>query len=278
MKTVTSSDGTTIAYEQLGSGSPLLLVDGALCSRSFGPMPALAALLKEHFTVVHYDRRGRGDSGDSPTYAVAKEIDDIKALVAAMGGEAFIYGASSGAVLAARAVAGGVRAKKLAMFEPPLALDGKHCPEPKDYIEQIKDHLRAGRRVDAIKLFMKVVGVPGFAVFVMQFMPMFKGLKAIAHTLPYDFAILGDTQRGGPLPDELQNTLRAVTVPTLVAAGGKSPDWFKHSARVVAEQFGGEKHTAIVPGQNHNASAKAIAPMLIELFATESGKTSLRAA
>lgn len=273
MKTVTSSDGTTIAYEQLGSGPPLLLVDGAFCSRKFGPMPALAALLKDHFTVVHYDRRGRGDSGDNQPYAVTKEIDDIRALVAAMGGEAFIYGVSSGAVLAARAVAAGVKAKKLALFEPPLALDGTHYPEPKDYVEQVKEHLRAGRRADAIKLFMKVVGVPGFVVFIMQYMPMFKGMKAVAPTLVYDFAVLGDTQRGGPLPDELKRALNSVTVPTLVTAGGKSADWFKHTARVVSEQLGGEKHTAIVPGQNHNASAKAIAPMLIDFFAPQAATT-----
>lgn len=267
MKTATSRDGTTIAYEQLGSGPPLLLVDGAFCSRKFGPMPALAKLLQDRFTVVYYDRRGRGDSGDTQPYSVAKEIDDIKALVATMGGEAFIYGTSSGAMLAARAVAAGVKARKLAMFEPPLALDGTHYPKPADYAEQIKELLRADRRAEAIKLFMRVVGMPGFAVFIMGLMPMFKGLKAVAHTLPYDFAVLGDTQRGGPLPDELKGALRAVTVPTLVATGGKSADWFKHTARVVSEQFGGEKHTTIVPGQNHNASAKAIAPVLIEFFA-----------
>ena len=273
MNTVTSSDGTTIAYDQLGSGPPLLLVDGAFCSRSFGPMPGLAKLLKDRFTVVCYDRRGRGDSGDTQPYAVAREIDDIKALVNAMGGEAFIYGTSSGAVLAARAVAAGVRAKKLAMYEPPLALDGTHYPKPADYMEQTTAHLREGRRADAIKLFMKVVGVPGFAVFIMQLLPMFKGLKTVAHTLPYDFAVLGDTQRGGPLPDELKRALNAVTVPTLVAAGGKSADWFKHTARVVSDAMGGEKCTAIVPGQNHNASAKAIAPLLIQFFAPQAAST-----
>lgn len=273
MKTVTSSDSTTIAYEQIGSGPPLLLVDGAFCSRAFGPMPALAKLLQDRFTVVTYDRRGRGGSGDNQPYSVTKEIDDIRALVAAMGGEAFIYGTSSGAVLAARAVAAGVKAKKLVMYEPPLALDGTHYPKPADYTDQIKALLRADRRADAIKLFMKVVGVPGFVVFIMGLLPMFKGLKAVAHTLPYDFAVLGDTQRGGPLPEEFSNALRSVTVPTLVAAGGKSADWFKHTARVVSEQFGGEKHTAIVPGQNHNASAKAVAPMLIDFFAPEAAAT-----
>lgn len=270
MKTVSSKDGTLIAYEQVGSGPAVLLIDGAFCGRSFGPMPALAALLKERFTVVHYDRRGRGGSGDGTAYDVEREIEDVSALADALGGEPFVYGISSGAVLAARAVAGGVRAKKLALYEPPLALDGTHQPNPKDYITQIEDHLLAGRRGQAVTLFMKVVGMPAPLVFLMRLMPGFKGLKAVAHTLPYDFAILGDTQRGGALPDELKRTLRAVTAPTLTLAGGKSPHWLKHAAGVVAGHVGGPANTALVAGQDHNVAAKAMAPVLIEFFASES--------
>jgi pimeloyl-ACP methyl ester carboxylesterase len=240
MKTVISRDGTPIAYEQLGSGPPLLLVDGAFCGRSFGPMPVLAALLKKHFTVVHYDRRGRGDSGGGGVYDVQREIEDVKALADAVGGEPFVYGISSGAVLAARAAAGGVRVRKLAMYEPPLALDGTHYPAPKDFIRQIEEHLRAGRRGQAVTLFMKVVGMPGVVILLMWIMPGFKGLKKVAHTLLYDFAILGDTQRGGPLPEELKATLGSVSAPTLTLAGGKSPHWLKHAANVVANHIGAE--------------------------------------
>jgi pimeloyl-ACP methyl ester carboxylesterase len=268
MKTAISRDGTPIAYEQLGSGPPLLLVDGAFCGRSFGPMPALAALLKERFTVVHYDRRGRGDSGGGGVYDVQREIEDLKALAEVVDGEPFIYGISSGAVLAARAIAGGVTARKLALYEPPLALDGTHQPQPQDFIKQIENHLDAGRRGEAVRLFMKVVGMPGPVIFLMRMMPGFKGLKAVAHTLSYDFAILGDTQRGGPLPEELKVTLGSVTAPTLTLAGGKSPDWLKHAASVVADHIGGAR-TALIPGQSHNLAAKAIAPVLVEFFISE---------
>lgn len=266
MNTVTSKDGTSIAYERIGSGPPLLLVDGAFCSRSFGPMRALAKRLAPRFTVAFYDRRGRGKSGDSPTYEVANEIDDIEALVKALGGEAFVYGTSSGALLAARAVAAGIRARKLAIYEPPLALDGTHRPEPADYIEQIATMLSAGRRGDAVKLFMSVVGVPRIGILIMRLVPgVFRGLEATAHTLPYDFAVLGDTQRGGPLPAELEQALRSIRVPTLVMTGGKSPAWMHHATRRVADVVPGSV-TSIVAGQNHNASARAIAPALFEFF------------
>jgi pimeloyl-ACP methyl ester carboxylesterase len=265
MNMVTSKDGTRITCQRIGSGPPLILVDGAFCRRSFGPMPALAKQLAPHFTVTFYDRRGRGDSGDAPTYEVDREIEDIAALVDSIGGEAFVYGTSSGAVLAARAVAAGVKATKLAIYEPPLSLDGTHFPDPPDFVQQITAMLAADRRGEAVKLFMKVVGVPRFGILMMQLMPVFSGLKRTAHTLPYDFQILGDTQRGGPLPAELEHALKSITASTLVMAGGKSPPYLKHAARRVAETIPGGRST-IVPGQTHNASAKALAPGLIEFF------------
>jgi pimeloyl-ACP methyl ester carboxylesterase len=268
MKTVTSKDGTKIAYEQMGSGPPLILVDGAFCRRAFGPMRGLAALLAERFTVIHYDRRGRGDSGDGSAYDVEREVEDLQALVDAAGGEAFLYGTSSGAVLAARAVAAGTNVKKLALYEPPLALDGTHHPDPADFIERIVGFIKADRRGDAVKLFMKVVGVPAVGIFFMQLMPgVFKGLKSVAHTLPYDFAVLGDTQRGAALPTELESKLRSINVPTLTLAGGKSPPWLKHAAKKVADVVKGAR-TDIIPGQDHNVAARAIAPTLLQFFAS----------
>jgi pimeloyl-ACP methyl ester carboxylesterase len=267
MNSVTSKDGTSIAYERLGSGPPVILVDGAFCNRSFGPMRALAGRLAPQFTVVYYDRRGRGDSGDAPAYAVDREVEDLAALVEAVGGDPCIYGTSSGAVLAARAVAAGVKARKLAVYEPPLALDGTHHPDPPDFVERIATMLRADRRGDAVKLFMKVVGVPRMGILFMQLIPgVFRNLKRSAHTLPHDFAILGDTQRGGPLPAELEQALDAIRVPTLAMAGGKSPAWLKHAATRVAEAVPGCR-MEVVPGQNHNASAKAIGPVLAQFFA-----------
>lgn len=268
MNTVISKDGTPIAYEKNGSGPVLLLVDGAFCRREFGPMKDLSKALSDRFTVVHYDRRGRGDSGDGAVYAVDREIEDINALVAAHGGEAFVYGCSSGAVLAARAVAaGGFKTTKLCVYEPPLALDGTHAPQPTDFIEQIARMIADDKRGDAVKLFMKVVGTPGFAIFMMStFMPsIWKGLKSVAHTLPYDFAVLGDTQRGAPLPDELKTKLASITAPTLALSGGKSPRWLTHAAEVVGKAVRNGK-SGVVPGQDHNVAAKAVAPVLVEFF------------
>ena len=266
MLTVTSRDGTRIAYEKLGSGPPVVLVDGAFCGREFGPMPALSKLLAERYTVVHYDRRGRGASGDAPGYAVEREIEDLAAIVRTLDAAPCVYGCSSGAVLAARAVGGGVEAKRLALYEPPLALDGTHFPSPADYIARIDEHLSHDRRREAVKLFMSVVGMPRLMVWLMSLFPVFRTLESVAHTLRYDFAVLGDTQRGGPLPDELARALTEIRIPTLSLAGSKSPEWMKHASRVVAERVSGEKKTGILAGQDHNASAKAVAPALIEFF------------
>ncbi len=272
MKTVTSKDGTRIAYEQLGSGPPLLLVDGAFCGRGFGPMAKLAALLSAHFTVIHYDRRGRGDSGNTAPYAVARELEDIQALVDAAGGSVAMYGISSGAVLAARAVAHGVNVKKLFLYEPPLALDGTHHPSPADFIEQIDSMLANSNPNAAVKLFMKVVGMPAFAIAIMRWVPgVWPKLRAVAPTLRYDFAVLGDTQRGGPLPAELKDVLANIHIPVRVGAGGKSLPWMHHAAKTVAAGIAGAT-TTVIPGQDHKLGEKAAAPVLLEFFgAAEKG-------
>jgi pimeloyl-ACP methyl ester carboxylesterase len=281
MKTVTSKDGTTIAYEKLGSGPPLLLIDGAFCMRTFGPMPKLAPLLAPHFTVVHYDRRGRGDSTDAAPSAVdvrEREIDDVRALVDMLGGEANIYGCSSGAMLALRSVAAGVKATKLALYEAPLSLDGTRFPNPPDWQEQIRAMLARDDRGSAVKLFMKVVGMPSFAITMMSIMMpgVWKQLRGVAHTLPYDFAQLGDTQRGAPVPDELLDVCAKVRVPTIVASGGKSPPYMAHTMKRLAECIGASAKTHVVPKQDHNVSEKAIAPVLLDHFA--SSASSARAA
>jgi pimeloyl-ACP methyl ester carboxylesterase len=266
VKTVRSADGTAIAFEEVGGGPPVILVDGAFCRREFGPMRPLAKRLAPRFRAVLYDRRGRGESGDTPPYDVAREIEDLAALARPYGGAACIYGTSSGAVLAARAVAAGVPARKLALYEPPLALDGTRHPDPPDFVERIQTLLASDRRGDAVKLFLKVVGVPRIGLFFMQLVPgVFRGLKRSAHTLPNDFAVLGDTQRGGELPDELADALRSVDAPTLVLAGGKSPAYLKHASERVAACVPGAR-SSVVPGQTHNASAKAIAGVLEPFF------------
>ncbi len=267
MKTTTSKDGTTIAYEQLGSGPAVVLVDGAFCRRAFGPMPDLAKALSSRFTVLHYYRRGRGESGDTKPYTLDKELDDLEAVVAAAGSDVCVYGISSGAALAMRAVGRGLRIRRLAIYEPPFALDGTHTPTPADFREQIAAMLAAGDRDAPVKLFMRVVGVPAFGIFFMRWMPnVWPKLRAVAHTLPYDFAQLGDTQRGGPLPADLASALAAISCPTVAMAGSKSPPWMHHASKTIGETVRGASFR-IVPGQDHNVSAKAMAPVLTELFA-----------
>jgi len=266
MSVVVSADGTRIAYEMNGSGPPLLLVDGAFCSRAFGPMPALAPLLTSRFSVVTFDRRGRGESGDTSPYAVERELEDLNAVATAVGGSLFVYGTSSGAVLAARAVAAGLPTAKLALHEPPVALDGTHAPTPADFRERIASDVVAGRRGDAVKLFMRVVGVPSAGIFFMRLMPnVWPKLTAVAHTLPYDFAVLGDTQSGGPVPAELAGALSSIRVPTVLLVGGKSPPWMHHAAKRVTDHIVGST-VRVLPGQTHNVKAKSVAPALIEHF------------
>ncbi len=263
---VLSSDGNAIAYDRSGEGPPLILVDGAFCHRSFGPTPKLAPLLAKHFTVISYDRRGRGESGDTAPYAVEREIEDLKALVDAAGGSVFLYGTSSGAVLALRAVASGLDVRKLALFEPPLVIAGSPPPVQPDLKPQIAEMVAAGRRGDAVKTFMKMVGVPAVFIPLMRIMPgVWSKLTAVAHTLPYDFAVLGDTGAGKPLPGELTQAMASIKVPTLVADGGKSPKWMHHTAEVVAEAIPHAQRRTL-EGQNHNVSEKAIAPVLVEFF------------
>jgi pimeloyl-ACP methyl ester carboxylesterase len=259
MATVTSKDGTRIAFEKSGSGFPVILVDGALCSRAFGPMLKLAPLLAEHFTVISYDRRGRNGSGDTKPYTIEKEIEDIGALIDEAGGSACVYGVSSGAALGLAAAANGLNIPKLALYEPPfdVADDGHH--PPKDALQQLQLMISEDRRADAVKYFLKdAVGVPAVVVFMMPLFPVWAKLKAVAHTLPYDIAILGDFN----LPEERAKSVR---IPTLVAGGDKSPAMLRHSVKKLAEVMPNSK-LEVLKGQTHNVSAKAIGPVLIDFF------------
>jgi len=228
MKTVRSKDGTSIAYEQSGSGFPVILVDGALCSRAFGPMPKLAELLSPHFAVINYDRRGRNESGDTQPYAPEREIEDIEALINEVGGSAFVAGVSSGAALALAAGASGLNIKKLALYEAPFMVDKSGHQPPPDSGAQLKAMIASNRRGDAVKFFMKdMVGIPAFIVFIMGIMPIFSILKAVAHTLPYDATIMGDFS----LPVK---RAASVKVPTLVGGGEKSPVSMQNAVKQLA--------------------------------------------
>jgi pimeloyl-ACP methyl ester carboxylesterase len=260
-KRVLSKDGTPIAFERQGKGSPVILVDGALCYRTMGPSGPLAKLLARHFTVFTYDRRGRGNSGDTGPYAMEREVEDIEALVNEAGGTAFAWGISSGAALALEAANRLTGIKKLALYEAPFIVDDSRPTTENDWTG-IREAVAAGRRSDAVKLFLKAVGVPGFFIALMRLTPVWSKLKAVAHTLPYDGAIVEDNQRGEPLP---ASRWSSVTVPTLVMDGGKSPAWMRYANRSLSDVLPNAQYRTLA-GQTHVVKAKAHAPMLVEFF------------
>ncbi|MEV8314720.1 alpha/beta hydrolase [Streptomyces sp. NPDC059900] len=258
---VVSADGTEIAFEKSGDGPAVVLVASALADRS--DTTKLAALLAQHFTVINYDRRGRGSSGDSDAYTPEREIEDIAALIEHIGGSASLFGSSSGAVLALRAAAAGLNVDRLALYEPPFVIAEGDDGPPADLAQQITALLTDGRNSDAVKYFMtKVQGMPGTAVHFMKLMPkIWSNLTGMARTLPYDIAVMGDTQQGRPL-DAAE--WKGVTVPTRVLTGGKSPAAFRRAARAIAEILPQADHRTL-PGLNHGAvvmAPKKIAPQI----------------
>ena len=235
MHTTTSADGTTIAYDRLGNGEPLVLVGGAFSYRRYPGQVKLARLLSEHFTVYSYDRRGRGDSGDNPPYAVDREIEDLAAVISAAGGQAHVWGLSSGAVLALDAAAAGLPIRRLAIQEPPLVVDPADRRPPADLYQRLRELIGSGQRGGAVRYFMvDGMGAPGFVPVLLRLMPgVWKKLTGVAHTLPYDALLVADYQAGQPLPAQ---RWAAVTMPTLVMCGAakESPAFLLHAATAVA--------------------------------------------
>jgi pimeloyl-ACP methyl ester carboxylesterase len=258
MATVTSKDGTTIAYTQSGSGEPLLLVDGAMCYRAFGPMGALSEALSPHFTVYTYDRRGRGESGDTLPYAVEREIEDIAALIQQAGGSAYVYGISSGAALALKAVEAGLPIRKLAIYEPPFNPDESARPAAREYGAKLNQLLAEGKRGDAAGLFMTYVGMPEEALAGMKQSPVWPVFEGIAPTLAYDNAILGDAR----VPTD---EVATINIPTLVMAGGAGLP-FMQAAALELEKAIPNAQRRILEGQTHEVSAEVLAPVLVEFF------------
>jgi pimeloyl-ACP methyl ester carboxylesterase len=266
MPFVHSRDGTPIGFERAGNGPPLILVDGALCYRASGPSRPLAKLLTDRFTVYTYDRRGRGDSADTPPYAIAREIEDLEALIEEAGEPAFVYGISSGAALALEAANNGAPIRKLALYEAPFIVDDKRSPIEPDFLSRLETAIAENRRGDAVRMFMRFVGLPAPVIFFMRFLPMWSKLTAIAPTLAYDIRLVQDHEHGVPLR---RGEWSAATVPTLVADGGKSPAWMRNAMRSLSEILPNATHHT-VPGQTHMLSAAAIAPVLTEFFTVES--------
>ena len=262
MNQVISKDGTVIAYERSGQGPALILVDGALCSRAFGPMPKLAPLLARHFTVYVYDRRGRGGSGDTLPYSKEREVEDIAALVREAGGSAALLGLSSGGALALEAAASGLAVRKVIAYEPPYVDDGGRNGD-NDHERRLKSLVAAGHRGGAVRYFMRsMVGVPAPFVVMMQVMPwIWRKLKAVAHTLPYDAELM----TGFKVP---RGRLASVRVPTLVMHGSKTDVRLAQATRAVADAIPGAQ-CRILEGQTHNVSPAALTPAVVEFLTAD---------
>lgn len=262
MRKVISKDGTPIAFDQSGQGPAIILVAGALGTRC--DATSLAAVLAPHFTVFAYDRRGRGESGDTAPYAVEREVEDIEALINEAGGSAFVFGHSSGAVLALEAARLlPTKVAKLAVYEPPFIVDDSRPPVPEDYVEHLIELVSAGRRGEAVAYFMTdAVGVPAEMVAQMRESPMWPGLEAVAHTLAYDGIIMADTMRGKPLP---RDKWTSVAVSTLVMDGGASPVFMHHGAQELVSILPNAQRRTL-EGQGHGPSDEVLAPVLQEFF------------
>ncbi len=261
MGTVSSSDGTTIAYDQQGEGPALILVDGALTVHSSGSGSVLARLLAPHFTVYGFDRRGRGQSGDTLPYAVDREIDDIQALIERAGGSAFLYGHSSGGPLAMRAALRlGRQVSKIAMYEAPYNNDPGAQEPWRQYLGQLTTALAEGRRGDAVALFLRFVGTPAAQVDSLRRAPSWPSLEAVAPTLAYDLAaIMGPSLS---VPAELA---ARVSVPALVMAGDRGLAFMPDAARALSRAIP-QGQLRMLAGQTHQVNPGVLAPILAEFL------------
>ncbi len=260
MPSVTSKDGTRIAYDTVGKGPTVVLVAGAFQYRAFDQRTTqLAALLSERLTVVHYDRRGRGESSDTKPYAVEREVQDIAALIAACGGSAAVFGMSSGAMLTMEAAASGLPITKVALYEVPFTGgDPAAVRLAESYTHQLTSLLAEGRRGEAVELAMTRFGTPPQAIAGMKQSPAWPMFEAIAPTLAYDNAIMGN----GAVPAA---RLASVKVPTLVIDGGASPEFMHAAAKETAAAIPRAKRLTL-DGQTHAYAPEVLAPALLDFF------------
>jgi pimeloyl-ACP methyl ester carboxylesterase len=261
MPTIISKDGTTIAYDQVGEGPAVILVEGATVAR--GASALLAQLLASDFSVYYYDRRGRGDSTDTQPYTAEKEVEDIAALVGAAGGTAYLYGISSGGALALEAaISLRNKVRKLAIYEAPYDSSEAGRGAWREFRTTLTELLAADDRDGALTLFMKFVGMPDEALEGMRQGPMWQSMEAIAPTLAYDAAVVGEDCA---VPSD---KAAGVTAQTLIMDGGATQGLMPF-IRVTAEQL-----TKVIPGaqhrvlesQGHDVDEKVLAPVLREFF------------
>jgi pimeloyl-ACP methyl ester carboxylesterase len=276
MNRVTSKDGTSISYERSGRGPGVILVGGGLVDPVTGRAgrwenAPLATELAQHVTVWNYDRRGRGDSGDTLPYAMEREIEDIEALIAEAGGRAHLYGVSSGGALALEAAAAGAAVDSVAVYEVPYCVAGDMVRRAREFVEQLGPALADGRRGDALELFMRFAGSSEEDIAGARRSPWWPGLEALAHTLAYDAACMGDYRPATA-------RLATITQPVLVATGGVSPDsrvgmgglppdFFEQAADAIAASIPKAQRRTF-EGQGHVADARVAVPLLERFFSS----------
>ena len=274
MSRVQSADGTAIGFDAWGGGQPLILVDGATSYRAVSQINAqLGGLLRDEFRVYAYDRRGRGESGDTAPYSVQREIEDLAALIADAGAPAFLCGFSSGAVLALDAAAAGLPITRLALFEPPFVVGDSRPPGPADYVQRLDAFVADGRPGDAVELFLTgAVGMPAEAIAGMRQSPFWPALESVAHTIAYDGRIMGSTMSGAPLPAD---RWAAVSMPSLVMYGRGTEPWLIAAARALAGLLPNASLQA-VDGAQHSVAPEVLAPALREFASTGHASTNIR--
>lgn len=259
--TAISADGTPIAYERIGNdtGPVIVIVDGALCHRGFGPARAVARRLQADFTVVIYDRRGRGASGDAATYAPELEYEDLAAVIADAGGSAGILGFSSGGAVALQAAAYGVAMDRIAIYEAPYVGIHERAGRPLDYVRDLAERLDRGDRDAAVRYFMvNIVGQPAFSTVIMRLIPGLWGkLRAVAPSLAYDSRVMGSYR--------VPAALASIAGDVLVMRGGKADADMIAAAEAIAAIVPGAQ-LRVLPGQTHQVKDTAIAPVLREYF------------
>lgn len=256
MKKAVSRDGTAIAFERFGDGPPLVLVNGANCTRGTD-VPLATGLAADH-TVYVYDRRGRGDSGDTAPYAVDREMEDLAAVIEVAGGTAGVYGISSGGALVLQAAASGLPISRVAVYEVPYSTDPAERTAADEYSAELGRRLAGDDRGGAAELFLSRVGMPPEAIAGMRQAPFWKDLESIAPTLAYDDAVMA----GGQVPTD---RLAQISVPVLVVCGGAGPEWFRDTGRAVAAALPHGRYETL-DGQDHRVDPAALAPVLARFF------------
>lgn len=265
MPTVASKDGTKIAFEKVGSGPAVILVNGAMSyRRAFDTtLEDLAELLSKDFTVYDYDRRGRGESGDTKPFTKEREIEDIQALIEDAGGEAMLVGFSSGGAVTLETAAITPGVKKAFVYEVPFIVDDSR--QPLDNYEGDTTKLVAEGKLDELlEYFVTVVaGIPAeFVGGIKQDQAMWERMRAIAPTIPHDAAFMSEFMKGKPLPAGYWSKVK---VPVLVGDGGASPAWIRNAAEALAEALPNASRETFA-GQTHSVDPKVIAPVIIEFF------------